>query len=376
MAEAVLVEQEEVYIPPLYELRTDILGASPAAVKKVEEWLEKNRECMALLEEGLQKSDYRIDADYSNPLNVEWPNLLHNRRFMELYLARALLAARAGRGEEAFEWCGQSIRLGRTLNTIPMIISQMIHESSINLSLDCLESLFELYQPEPEVCQALLAELELLDPLGDANLALEGERCLGNVVFETLKDASDSQTAERTMKCGITIEPPWYPDAFIDLEQALYLERMAVGLDAFRTPQVMLKGTFSWDEIYNDIPWYSPGYWFSDFSFYPNLESFLKTTCFVAARVGLARVALNLIQHKIKHGALPETRDVLEETLLGKLPLDPYTDSPFHYVKCADGGFLLYSVGENLVDDKGEEGEKPIPLDIVFTWSPPGKAEK
>jgi hypothetical protein len=47
-AEGVLKDHEEVYLPPLYEMRSNLTQASPAAVKKVEEWLEKNRECMAL----------------------------------------------------------------------------------------------------------------------------------------------------------------------------------------------------------------------------------------------------------------------------------------------------------------------------------------
>jgi hypothetical protein len=39
---------------------------------------------------------------------------------------------------------------------------------------------------------------------------------------------------------------------------------------------------------------------------------------------------------------------------LPSLPIDPFTGDPFFYRPDADGqGYLLYSVGPNLVDDEG-----------------------
>jgi hypothetical protein len=54
-------------------------------------------------------------------------------------------------------------------------------------------------------------------------------------------------------------------------------------------------------------------------------------------------------------GAYPVRLDALvAEGYLNELPADPYTGRPFHYRRTEDG-FLLYGVGKDLKDDKGQQ---------------------
>lgn len=74
------------------------------------------------------------------------------------------------------------------------------------------------------------------------------------------------------------------------------------------------------------------------------------------ARFELERLAVALAAWKLEKGTFPESLDELKSGLLEEIPPDPLSGSPFVY-KRTEEGYLLYSVGCNGVDDKGEKKE-------------------
>ncbi len=92
-----------------------------------------------------------------------------------------------------------------------------------------------------------------------------------------------------------------------------------------------------------------------------------------AVRIDQARLACALERHRLLHGAYPETLDTLTPHFLPSLPLDPWSGAPYHYHRTEAGSFLLYSVGENRVDDGGhidpKKNEQHQP-DAVWLYAP------
>jgi hypothetical protein len=64
-------------------------------------------------------------------------------------------------------------------------------------------------------------------------------------------------------------------------------------------------------------------------------------------------VAIALKRYELQHRELPPTLDSLTPAILKTIPLDYMNGQAQHYQKNSDGTFLLYSVGENGVDDGG-----------------------
>ena len=63
-----------------------------------------------------------------------------------------------------------------------------------------------------------------------------------------------------------------------------------------------------------------------------------------------------IIRYQQDMGNLPESLEVLQKSeYLKQIPIDPYSDEPLVY-KVTDDGFMLYSVGENFIDDGGKQG--------------------
>ena len=71
-----------------------------------------------------------------------------------------------------------------------------------------------------------------------------------------------------------------------------------------------------------------------------------------ARRVVATAVALKRFQ--LAHGKLPETLSALVPDFLQAVPIDPNDGKPLRYHPNADGSYLLYSVGEDGVDDGGD----------------------
>jgi hypothetical protein len=81
----------------------------------------------------------------------------------------------------------------------------------------------------------------------------------------------------------------------------------------------------------------------------------------------LARVAAALACFRTKTGHYPSSLKELAPAILPTAPLDPYSGQPFVYERRGDG-YLLYSVFENGVDDRGSDVEEPI---IAGEWVEP-----
>jgi hypothetical protein len=71
-----------------------------------------------------------------------------------------------------------------------------------------------------------------------------------------------------------------------------------------------------------------------------------------ARRVVVSAIALK--RFELKHGKLPETLAELAPEYLPSVPIDPYDGKPLKYHPNEDGTFLLYSVGDDGLDDGGD----------------------
>jgi hypothetical protein len=97
----------------------------------------------------------------------------------------------------------------------------------------------------------------------------------------------------------------------------------------------------------------------------------------VQAYVDAARVACAVERHRIAHGALPDALPQLVPRFLDHIPADVLDGQPLRYRRPAEGGYVVYSVGWNRIDDGGKvgwtSGPKPS-LDLKtgdWVWSLP-----
>ena len=81
-------------------------------------------------------------------------------------------------------------------------------------------------------------------------------------------------------------------------------------------------------------------------------------------RVVVTAIALKRFQ--LKHGKLPEALAELAPDYLTTVPIDCFDGKPLKYHTNGDGTYLLYSVGEDGIDDGGDAG---TPSGKVASWA-------
>jgi len=91
----------------------------------------------------------------------------------------------------------------------------------------------------------------------------------------------------------------------------------------------------------------------------------------VEAAKQMTVTAIALKRYQLKHGNYPADLNSLVPEFLPAVPLDPVDGQPLRYRRNADGTFLLYSVGENGVDDGGDPSLEKGVTSSSYYWQNP-----
>jgi hypothetical protein len=78
--------------------------------------------------------------------------------------------------------------------------------------------------------------------------------------------------------------------------------------------------------------------------------------------------AIALKRYELRHHQLPAALGDLTPDLLKSVPIDCMDGQPLHYRLNPDGTFLLYSVGDNGVDDGGNPSPPKNIQSSNFYW--------
>jgi hypothetical protein len=85
-----------------------------------------------------------------------------------------------------------------------------------------------------------------------------------------------------------------------------------------------------------------------------------------AKQVTVAAIALK--RYQLKHGKYPADLESLVPEFASAIPFDPMDGQPLCYRRNADGTYLLYSVGENGVDDGGDPSLEKYVTSSNYYW--------
>ena len=111
---------------------------------------------------------------------------------------------------------------------------------------------------------------------------------------------------------------------------------------------------------------------------FPNLSKATQTAVRSETLRRLTVAAIALQRFHLRHQRWPETLTELAPEFLATVPVDPMSAEPVRYRREADGGFVLYSVGEDGKDNSGDPTppnnlSKSDPWNgLDYVWPRPG----
>lgn len=308
------------------------------------------------LERAAAKPNCRYDIDYTKGVEILLPHLAPARQLTRMLCAMARL--QAGDGNVAGAWRTQltSLRLANGLKGEPVLISQLVRAAQLNLIVQSIQAIAVTLPSDAQYAeiQELLKESEGVAPLVRA---IDGDRLLFAEWAYSLPRAEFGRRViefeggrQRYVLLGALYSP------FMPADHAAYLRIM----DAYArnaAASYALGDTRLADTLVSTIPWYGV----MTRTLAPALGRLKVRYLTMVARARLTRAGLAVLRHRRATGAYPTD-------LKGVGPddaVDPFSEQPLRY-RALPAGFVLYSVGENQIDDNGTESKEDGAGDIVW----------
>jgi hypothetical protein len=375
-AAALYVEPAETLVTRRKAPQWTVRDCNEADLQLLADWLGENRAAFDLFRKGANTADYwpvyDVNETDQTPGNVPFMWMEANvvplameslPRYRSLAMAWkdwAAYQARLGAVDEALNDSMAPLRFGRHLRGKGLLIEQLVGIAIEGLGHGVM---FDVLQRPGIFGESLARVQEELVSTFDrdrSSLSLDGERIFWyDNIQRTFTD--DGHGGGRALRHGLPFAAgDWrsnlagilrfdYPDrrqtvAMVDA----YFEQIQ---ETLRTPPNSKEPGLGQE---GQIDWVKQNLFFS------TLKPAHERLGFLVWRVRTGEAALvatvAILRYKAEKGSYPDRlEELVAAGFLARLPDDPFGEGPLTYRRTADG-FLLYSWGQNLTDDGGQQG--------------------
>lgn len=309
---------------PVTEAEKEILRA----------YLEKNRDSLELIAEGSQRPGCNFNVQWKDGFGTELPHISEIIQLQSL----ALLDANLGEGKTSARSAEIVALLGDSLQSDPLILSQLVQSACISKSHALLQ---ENWNPAGYTA-FLETGLGNRDFGKGLQLAMLGELHASTRVFiENINEteggpnpadnpnwANDLETLTRLYQDIYNLVPRPYHEIREEISQI----------------ETRIKTAPHYAEVTQKV--------------FPDVGSILQRMTASEAITATQRIALALSEHRNAQGSYPTSLEQIKSIPPG-LMQDPFTGQPYKYRR-EGNGFVLYSVGSDGLDNGGNSKEKDL----------------
>ena len=358
---------------------TDLIFHNPEFAK-LYQLLEKasQMECLFLTEKDYQKD---LNTIAKNLL----PHLSELRSCARLLAAKAKIEAENGNIDKALHTTLTGLRTSKSLSNEPVLISQLVKIAMESIALRTMEEVINKGEANLNLYQTLLSEIANERKNTLSKDALKGEFVIfglpgmfrnRKLAKETLADfekkfAQMSEKEKEEVKkhfgdSGVSGDTKKsmlkFMDEYWNEEISVYIETMFKMIPL--TGKSYWEGKGKIDELARNLQKMPVKKAVLTKQLLQALIRAYTQEAKLDALLGAAEIGIANRIYRLKNGKFVDNLNQLTPEILSSLPLDPFTGKDYIYKK-KDKGFIVYSVGEDLVDDGGVEKSYTKP-DIVW----------
>ena len=286
--------------------------------------------------------------------------------------ARAFIGT--NRGAEALEECLLLLKIA-DLRTFPTLIEHLVRTTEIGILMPALYEGISQHVWSDAQLEAIEKKLARYDLLSDLKQELGGEALFSRTINERI------QSSKNKFSVAAMLGNWGQPSTLMRAEGLLSFVIPKTVLNILCTANletvVQMAGLLSEKDNPNlrgsarthDLHW-GPLNSIAGLGV-PAIESVLKSTARGQSLINIARVAIALERHRLKHGTFPSTLKELAPAYLPAIPVEVFDGAPLHYTPKANReGFTLYSTGWKGTDDGGVM-DNTKPNETNWTWATP-----
>lgn len=330
--------------------------SDPAIYKKSKALLAQSSEALRLVHAAaaMPRHDWKID--WSQGFGLTFPHYAKLRATSRLLAFEAAMLAHDGKADAALNACRDNFRLSNAADD-PTLIGQLVRYAIIAIARGSLERTLAEVHPSQAASREFAKELAAMDLIPGYIEALKVERVSDVEAFNEVKKSPDPISAIKDLTdenddsiTSILANLPRNRNMLrwvLASDELTYLRLMSRIVGEAPLPyRTMVKVRPSMEDEVGNLTKVKPPAVISALLI-PVLTGGPKVRDRAAVNLDLAQIVLLLSAYRAEHGAYPSSLAVL-----GSLPLDPFSGKPYIF-RHQDKGFLLYSIGPDLKDNKG-----------------------
>jgi len=274
-----------------------------------------------------------------DPLSFDYfQNATHLRSATKALTIKALSAARSGNADEALSACEIALKLQAIGRSRPMLLTFLVQIANEAIIFETVNHILRTSRPSDQALESFRQSLADNDHEAFFQEAAKGERAFGLSVFSQIQEG-DGDVSE--LDYSIPFSGTWFGQAYLNDDMAMYLDLMDAKISNISEPYATQAPRF--EQLLATLKQ-------SRFRF---ILSKLLIPSFQETHNAFTRVQA---QQRALQILCEQPDAVLNPTIGPETPtqLDPYLDSTSMCIRQSPEGLFVYSVGENLVDDKGQ----------------------
>jgi len=328
---------------------------------------EQNQKALGPLHQAAARTQCRYPLDLKAGFKASMPHLPKIKLCAQLLAQQTVFASANGRMDTAADSIIDGLRLARSLDLEPTVISQTTRVRAEQVAVSGLIQALDkgrLSEKDLARLQSAFDETEK-GGVGMFARALAGERCMTISLFL----APSREVAEFLT----TLKHP-FPASFIDnyRRSSTNQEDFAFCLDELTSLVAAAKLPFP--EGLNVVSQQeeqvskaqSKGYLIAGIML-PNLGKALENSAARLAELRAAQAVVALERYRLAHAsALPVGLSTLVPQYLSAVPADPFDGKPLRYKQIAPKGYIVYSIGQDRQDDGGMALKRDSPPGTKF----------
>jgi hypothetical protein len=348
-------ESKYVFVLGTWSPDADFFNGVPRyAIEPTRTFLAEHADLLAQLERLADKPFGRLDLVLEeNPWETLLPHLSPIRAACKLEhvagitrLAEEDLEGAAGTAVLQFHIAG-------TLNEHPTLIASLVEMACNAFAVKTVESTLRVGELSDKALLDLQITIKRRLEAATMRWAFQAERVFQSVILEMIASGKVPEEMSENLGDFGSIPQSFLPNVLIRSSQLRAAEMLGWLVDAGDDPEALLAAARRMDA---EIP-KLPKTQFLIRIYMPSLSRTCGLYVRTIALLRCARAALAAEHYRMQTGTLPESLDMLVPEYLAELPIDPFDGKPLRLVQ-SDEGIVIYSIGEDGVDDEGFVAEE------------------
>ncbi len=336
-------------------------------------YVEMNSNALVKVREAVKFPKSRYPVDLTPNADALLPHLPNLQKISAIVSFAIMLALQAQDGKQAADLILLQITLSHTLNTEPLLISQMDRAKIVSSASQLVELGLNTTTFDEETLLRFAKDFGQIDKNDRSAIGFIGDQAMLLPYFQAnwseITHIMWGSDLTLSLSTGIRGRFGWLTGLF-DQDELFYLRTMQTAIDETKLP--FPAGLSSYDEIYGAaVQGHQAGYILGP-GFLNGMRNALPREAEISAQIRLTITALAVERFRLAHGELPENLNELMPQFLSAVPVDPFDGHPLRYHRL-EKGYVIYSVGRDGHNNNGRE--RPVnkklsdqtEYDITFT---------